>query len=98
MPFDVTTREGQFHQADQSFDLFTAAPANQSAALPAVLVAHAWDGLNEPIRAITERIAALGYVAVAAQLIGMLFFNVNTADAMISGLDWSEEDRAANRG
>ena len=34
----------------------------------------------------------LGYVAVAAQLIGMLFFNVNTADAMISGLNWIDED------
>ncbi len=34
----------------------------------------------------------LGYVAVAAQLIGMLLFNVNTADAMISGLDWIDED------
>lgn len=34
----------------------------------------------------------IGYVAVVAQLIGMLFFNLNTADAMIAGLDWVEED------
>jgi len=34
----------------------------------------------------------LGYVAVAAQLIGTLLFNVNTADAMISGLNWVDED------
>ena len=34
----------------------------------------------------------LGYVAVVAQLIGMLFFNANTADAMIANLDWVEED------
>ncbi len=34
----------------------------------------------------------LGYLAVAAQLIGMLFFNVNTADAFIAGLDWVGED------
>ncbi len=35
----------------------------------------------------------LGYVAAAAQLIGTLLFNVNTADAMISGLNWIEEDK-----
>jgi hypothetical protein len=34
----------------------------------------------------------LGYLAVAAQLIGMLFFNLNTADAFITGLDPVEED------
>ncbi len=34
----------------------------------------------------------LGYFAVAVQLIGMLFFNVNTADAFIAGLDWVGED------
>lgn len=34
----------------------------------------------------------IGYVAVVAQLVGMLFFNLNTADAMIAGLDWVAED------
>jgi len=34
----------------------------------------------------------LGYLAVAAQLIGTLFFNVNTADALISGFGWAGED------
>jgi hypothetical protein len=34
----------------------------------------------------------LGYLAVAAQLMGTLFFNLNTADAFISGLDRVEED------
>lgn len=34
----------------------------------------------------------LGYLAVAAQLIGMLFFNINTADALIANLDWVGED------
>ena len=34
----------------------------------------------------------LGYVAGAAQLIGMLFFNVNTADAIILGLNRVDED------
>ena len=34
----------------------------------------------------------IGYVAVVVQLIGTLLFNVNTADAMISGLNWVDED------
>lgn len=34
----------------------------------------------------------IGYLAAASQLIGMLFFNVNTADAFITGLDWEQED------
>jgi len=33
-----------------------------------------------------------GYLAAASQLIGMLFFNINTADAFIVGLDWVGED------
>lgn len=34
----------------------------------------------------------IGYLAVAVQLIGMLFFNLNTADALITGLDSVDED------
>jgi hypothetical protein len=34
----------------------------------------------------------IGYLAVAAQLIGMLFFNLSTADAFITGLDSVDED------
>ena len=34
----------------------------------------------------------LGYLAVAAQLIGMLFFNISTADAFITGLDQVAEN------
>ncbi len=34
----------------------------------------------------------LGYWAAGTQLVGMLFFNVNTADAFIAGLSWQQED------
>ena len=34
----------------------------------------------------------LGYLAVASQLTGMLFFNISTADAFITGLDRVDED------
>jgi hypothetical protein len=34
----------------------------------------------------------LGYLASLVQLVGTVFFNFNTADAMISGLNWKGED------
>lgn len=34
----------------------------------------------------------LGWLASAIQLVGTLFFNVNTADAMLAGLDWEQQD------
>ena len=37
------------------------------------------------------RLQNLGYVGATIQLVGMLFFNLNTADAMISGLGWVGE-------
>ncbi|MEO1131550.1 MAG: dienelactone hydrolase family protein, partial [Cyanobacteria bacterium J06639_1] len=38
--------------------------------LPAIFIAHAWDGLNAPIEKIARRIAQLGYVAVAVDVYG----------------------------
>lgn len=37
---------------------------------PCVLVAHDWSGQNESIRAVTERVAGLGYTAVALDAYG----------------------------
>ncbi|MCK8496932.1 dienelactone hydrolase family protein [Myxococcus fulvus] len=37
---------------------------------PCVLLAHAWDGLNAPIRAKAEEFAALGYVCFAVDVYG----------------------------
>ncbi len=34
----------------------------------------------------------LGYLASAVQLVGTVMFNFNTADAMLAGLSWEEED------
>jgi hypothetical protein len=34
----------------------------------------------------------LGYLASAVQLVGTILFNVNTADALIAGLTWEDED------
>ena len=34
----------------------------------------------------------LGYLASAVQLVGTIMFNFNTADALLTGLSWEEED------
>jgi hypothetical protein len=34
----------------------------------------------------------LGWCASAIQLVGTVFFNFNTADAMLAGLDWEQQD------
>ncbi len=52
------------------FDLHIVQPEIATQALPAILVAHAWDGLNTPIKEITQRVARLGYVAAAVDVYG----------------------------
>ena len=52
------------------FDLYVAQPERVTKPLPAIFVAHAWDGLNEPIETITQRVAQLGYIAVAVDVYG----------------------------
>ncbi|NER81293.1 MAG: dienelactone hydrolase family protein [Leptolyngbya sp. SIO1D8] len=52
------------------FDLYVAQPKSVTKALPAIFVAHAWDGLNAPIEDIAQRVAQLGYVTVAVDVYG----------------------------
>ncbi|NEP19031.1 MAG: dienelactone hydrolase family protein [Leptolyngbya sp. SIO4C1] len=52
------------------FDLYVAQPESVTTPLPAIFVAHAWDGLNAPIETIARRVAQLGYVAVAVDVYG----------------------------
>ena len=37
---------------------------------PAIFIAHAWDGLNDPVKEIAHKVADLGYVAVAVDVYG----------------------------
>lgn len=52
------------------FDLYIAQPESVPKTLPAIFIAHAWDGLNMPIEKITQRVAQLGYIAVAVDIYG----------------------------
>lgn len=49
---------------------YMARPAEAEGPLPALIVIHEWWGLNEPVRAMTRRLAAAGYVALAVDLYG----------------------------
>jgi carboxymethylenebutenolidase len=49
---------------------FLAMPADAAEPLPGVIVIHEWWGLNDNIKAMTRRLAAEGYVALAVDLYG----------------------------
>lgn len=66
----VSVSTGTYSVAGKDFDLYVAAPEAAETELPAVFVAHAWDGLNEPIEEIARRVAGLGYAAVAVDVYG----------------------------
>ena len=47
---------------------YLARPADADQPQPALLVIHEWWGLNDPVRTMTRRLAAQGYVALAVDL------------------------------
>jgi carboxymethylenebutenolidase len=49
---------------------FLAMPRDAAEPLPGIIVIHEWWGLNDNIRAVTRRLAAEGYVALAVDLYG----------------------------
>ena len=53
-----------------TFEAYVARPEGVAGRRPCVLVAHAWDGQNEIIRAKAEELAALGYVGFALDVYG----------------------------
>lgn len=66
----LSTTAATYEHRGIEFDLYIAQPENLTKVLPAIFVAHAWDGLNAPIENITQRVAQLGYVAVAVDVYG----------------------------
>jgi carboxymethylenebutenolidase len=73
------------------------------AGTPGVVVLHAWWGLTEPFRAVCDRLAEAGYVALAPDLYrGKTTASVEEADALGSALDkqaerWRGDIRGAVR-
>ncbi|MEO0770568.1 MAG: dienelactone hydrolase family protein, partial [Cyanobacteria bacterium J06649_4] len=66
----ISTNTATYKFNVMEFELYIAQPASITKALPAIFVAHAWDGLNAPIKEITRRVAQLGYVAAAVDVYG----------------------------
>ena len=66
----ISTNTATYKLSGMEFDLYVAQPERITTAIPAIVVAHAWDGLNAPIEKITQQVAQLGYVAVAVDVYG----------------------------
>ena len=66
----LSTTTATYKFGGTEFDLYIAQPKSVTKTLPAIFVAHAWDGLNVPIKTIAQRVAQLGYVAVAVDVYG----------------------------
>jgi carboxymethylenebutenolidase len=58
---------------------FRSRPKNAKKDAPALVVVHEWWGLNDNIRAATERLAGEGYVALAVDLYGTVAPNADSA-------------------
>ena len=56
--------------AGENLTGFLAMPADAAEPLPGLVVIHEWWGLNDNIKAMTRRLAAEGYVALAVDLYG----------------------------
>jgi dienelactone hydrolase len=53
-----------------TYEAYVARPEGDARQRPCILVAHAWDGQNEIIRAKAEELAGLGYVGFALDVYG----------------------------
>jgi carboxymethylenebutenolidase len=68
-PLPVRSQAVQYAQiGGKPVQGYLAYPAAAEGGLPGVLVFHEWWGLNDNIRAMTDQLAAQGYVALAADL------------------------------
>jgi len=67
---------------------YLARPTTKTGPLPGLLVIHEWWGLNENVRAMTRRLAAEGYVALAVDLYGSEVADTpERARALMSAVD-----------
>lgn len=57
-------------QGADEFEAYVVVPSGRRRERPGVLLAHDWSGLNQGIRDVAERIAALGYVCFALDVYG----------------------------
>ncbi len=66
----ITSRIAYGEIGDKNIHGYLSVPADATGSLPALIVIHEWWGLNDNIRATSERLAAEGYVTLAVDLYG----------------------------
>lgn len=66
----VRTQDIIYQGADGVFEGYAAIPPGVAAPRPCVVLTHDWSGLNEPIKHLAERYAALGYICFAIDVYG----------------------------
>jgi dienelactone hydrolase len=67
---EVETRTVEYRDGETVLEGYAALPAEAGAPRPGVLVVHEWTGLNDYARQRARDLAALGYVAFAADVYG----------------------------
>jgi dienelactone hydrolase len=67
---EVRTRTVEYRQGDAVLEGYLAYDPSGPATRPGVLVLHEWKGLDDYARTRAEQLAALGYVALAADVYG----------------------------
>jgi carboxymethylenebutenolidase len=80
----------EFTANGRTFSGYLAEPAQGSG--PGVLVLHAWWGLTEPFRQVCDRLAAVGFVAIAPDLYhGKTTASIEEAEKLAGALNKEEE-------
>lgn len=77
---ELRTEYLDYTEADSVFEAYVAYPADTNRPRPCVLVAHEWSGLNGAMRAMTEKVARLGYVGFALDVYGKGIRGSETGD------------------
>jgi dienelactone hydrolase len=94
----VRTGTIEYMQGDTALEGYLAHDDTVKGARPAVLVIHEWWGVNDYIKKRTEQLAALGYVAFAADIYGKGIRAKSREEAMaLAGKFRSGNDRSLLR-
>jgi dienelactone hydrolase len=67
---DIETRTVEYEHKGTVLESYFAIPKEIEGKHAAVLVAHDWHGLKKPFREIAERLARMGYIALAVDIYG----------------------------
>ncbi len=90
---EIKTREFKYSIGEMRMHGYLAHPSDRTGALPGILVVHEWMGLTEHARQSAEKLANMGYVALAVDMYGEGKVASGTEEAR----KWSGELKAGDR-